>query len=135
MTSVVNQTGMCGDSCGIDGRVTLAAPGFAPAEASFRLSPASAAFVKTFALRREASAAIFVAARPWGIASIAGSVQGRETPVAAAKVPAGTHLVQVRYPPTGQTVSARVRVGEGQVGRCQASFASSPAISCSVSGQ
>ncbi|MFA5810974.1 MAG: serine/threonine-protein kinase [bacterium] len=115
---------------GIDGRVELAAAGFAPVSENFRLTPESGAFVKGFALKKIGSATISVSARPWGLVSIEGSVQGRETPLFAIKVNPGAHVIKVVHPPTDRAVQARVSLAEGESKQCLATFAENPSISC-----
>ncbi len=114
----------------IDCRVELSAAGYAPISESFRLGPASPAYVKSFALKRVGAAAISITAKPWGIASISGVAQGRETPLAGVKVKPGAYSVKVAHPPSGRTVEARVVLAEGQSKNCFASFGEQSAISC-----
>lgn len=115
---------------GIDGEISLRAPGFKEIREGFRLEPGRPAFVKRLDLPREVRATISVHARPWGLVDVDGLVAGRETPVRGLKVGAGSHLVRVRHPPTEGKVQARVVVVDGEDRRCIASFEGAPSLRC-----
>lgn len=115
---------------GIDGQIEIFAAGFSTMTEKFHLEPNNPAFVKNFALKKEGSAMLSVNARPWGIASIAGVIPGRETPLNSIKVSPGSHAVKVVHPPSGRSLETQVAVAEGAAMRCFATFDEKPAISC-----
>ncbi len=115
---------------GIEGRVEFSAPGYAAQSERFRLSPETPAYARLFTLRRQEPSAISVQAEPWGLAGIDGAPARQETPLVRRALTAGTHVVRVVHPPSGRSVTARVKLAEGEHRRCLARFNGSPAISC-----
>lgn len=114
----------------VQGRVELRSEGFEPVSEDFSISPESAAFVKSFSLRRMAAAKLSVAARPWGLVTVPGYASGRETPFAALDVKPGSYMVQVVHPPTGRVLKRGVALPSGASRRCVAIFEGEPGISC-----
>ncbi|MFH0800256.1 MAG: serine/threonine-protein kinase [Pseudomonadota bacterium] len=116
---------------GVDGRIELGAPGFEAHSQAFHLTPSLPAFVSRIALKKQAQqASISINARPWGLVDVPGYASGRESPVNSLKLKAGSYLIRVRHPPSGQTASGRIVVADGEAKRCIASFGPRPELRC-----
>ncbi|HPM41718.1 MAG TPA: PfkB family carbohydrate kinase, partial [bacterium] len=115
---------------GVLGFAEVGAKGFRPARLEFKLDPLNPAFVRKVSLEREAHATLSVRARPWGIVDIEGAASGREAPVVASKLRAGSYAVTVTYPPTGEKASGRVIIREGASKRCVATFSARAELKC-----
>ncbi|MBN1282849.1 MAG: serine/threonine protein kinase [Proteobacteria bacterium] len=117
-------------SNGVSGRVELSLDGHEPVSEGFFIGPESAAFVKSFRLRRSSRATISVSARPWGLVTVPGYAKRREAPLASLPVSPGEHTVEVFHPPTGRSLKGRVSLASGASARCRAIFDERASIVC-----
>lgn len=70
-----------------------------------------------------------VQVRPWGYVTIPGVLVHKEAPIGLALVE-GNYQVRVFYEPTAQWLTTRTTIRPGTLTNCQASFGTTPRISC-----
>lgn len=93
------------------------------------LAPMPAAYASPPIVQNRDKGKLSVQVRPWGYVTIPGAVTRKEAPVGLALVE-GNYQVKVFYEPTAQWLTARATVKPGAHTACQASFGSTPRISC-----
>lgn len=74
---------------------------------------------------------ISIQAIPWGLASIDGVINNRETPINRVKLKSGRYDLIVRYPPTDAIARASINFQDGGSKRCTAKFEEgTPSLRC-----
>jgi len=111
-------------------QVVLEKKGYQILEDQFDLGGEGDDLRKNYRLISTKPATLTLQARPWGIVSVPGLIRGRETPIHRLQIKAGSHRIQVRYPPSDRTVSANLEVSPGSRFRCLADFQGKPNIRC-----